>query len=46
MGGARMINVLSKNATFAYAMNQSDGSGLIGDDRSMDLFVACMESMS
>lgn len=45
MGGARMINVLSKKATFAYAMNQSDGSGLIGDARSMDLFVACMESM-
>jgi CubicO group peptidase (beta-lactamase class C family) len=46
MGGARVVNVVSKNATFAYAMNQSDGSGLIGDDRSMNLLVACMESMS
>jgi CubicO group peptidase (beta-lactamase class C family) len=45
MGGSRMINVLSKRATFAYAMNQSDNSGLIGDDRSMNLFVACMESL-
>lgn len=46
MGGARVINVLSKNMTFAYAMNQTDASGLIGDDRSMNLFVACIESLS
>ena len=46
MGGSRMVNVLSKRATFAYAMNQADSSGLIGDDRSMNLFVACMESLT
>lgn len=46
MGGSRMVNVLSKRATFAYAMNQSDNSGLIGDDRSMNLFVACMEALT
>jgi len=45
MGGSLMINVLSERATFAYAMNQSDSSGLIGDSRSMNLFVACMESL-
>lgn len=46
MGGSLMINVLGKRATFAYAMNQADNSGLIGDDRSMNLFVACMEALS
>lgn len=46
MGGSLMINVLGKRATFAYAMNQADNSGLVGDDRSMNLFVACMKSLA
>ena len=46
MGGSLMINVLGKRATFAYAMNQADNSGLVGDDRSMNLFIACMEALS
>ena len=45
MGGSLMINVLGKRATFAFAMNQADNSGLIGDNRSMNLFLACMDAL-
>ena len=45
MGGSLVVNVLGKRATFAYAMNQAINVGLVGDNRSANLFVACMDAL-
>ncbi len=45
MGGSLVVNMLNKRATFAYAMNQANNGGLIGDERSMNLLVACLNAL-